>query len=143
MTYGGNVKIPNLVQAGAMKRNSSGWIPISNGPVNTTSYTSLLGVPMTKKFAPGNTTFLMETSYVAATCLNRTSEPPITIMSAQSNYTNGTLSVGFGVNPESLDRPNFSIALNGFNGNGLYQDGALNSSNQPPTSATDERILLV
>lgn len=138
----GNVKVPNLAQAGVKNSNSSGWIPVSNGPVDTISYTSLLGVAITNDSAPGNTTFLMETSYVAVTCFSITSGPPIIVMPADLNYTNGTFSLG-GNYPESEGQPNVSIALNGFNGGDMSQNWGVIGSKQPAASVTDQRILLV
>ena len=143
----GNVKIPSLLQAGPT--NSSGWIPIANGSDGTTSYASLLGVPVINNFASGNTTFLMETSYISVSCLNVTSGPPIPVAHeigglvdmGAINSTNGTFSSGIFEYTDSV--PNLSFALDGFDDIRLYFDGPINSSDYPPASAQHQRTLLV
>ena len=117
----GNVKIPNSLPAGAI--NSSGWIPMTEAD-NTGSYTSLLGIPVVKNFASGNTTFLMETSYVSVSCLNVTSGPPIKVgevkawelthdefLSGAFRSSNETFSTGVTF---TRSVTNLSFALDGF-----------------------------
>ena len=104
-----NMRIPHLMQAGAT--NSSNWIPVTEGFDETTSYTSLLGVPIIGISAFGNTTFLMETSYISVACLNVTSGPAIQIANGTTNATNKTFSSGFFADTDS--NPNLSFALDG------------------------------
>lgn len=142
----GNVKIPSLLQAGPT--NSSRWIPIANGSDGTTSYASLLGVPVIKNFTSGNNTFLMETSYISLSCLNLTSGPPISVAHeieglvgiGAIDSTNRTFSSGIFEVIDSV--PNLSFAHDGFDDD-LFSNGAINSSDYPPTSAQHQRTLLV
>ena len=134
-----NMKIPHLLQAGAP--NSSNWTHITEEFDLTTSYTSLLGVPMFGIYASGNTTFQMETSYISVACLNVTSGPAIRIANGTTNATNETFSSGFFEDTDSI--PNLSFALDGFNGIDAYSHGAFNSSNYPTAFAQDQRTLLV
>ena len=128
-----NMKIPHLLQDGTT--NSSGWIPTIEGPNNTTSYTSLLGVPITKSSASGNTTFLMETSYISVACLNVTAGPLIQVANGTINATNETFSAGFVYVADSV--PNLSFALDGFNGMDWF------GTDYPQAFAQDQRTLLV
>ena len=134
-----NMKIPHLTQADAT--NSSDWTPVTEGFDETASYTSLLGVPIIGISASGNTTFLMETSYISVACLNVTSGPAIQIANGTTNATNKTFSSGFLVDTDS--NPNLSFALDGFNGINTYFNGAFNSSNYPTAFVQDQRTLLV
>lgn len=116
-----NMKIPNLMQNGPM--NSSGWIPIKERSNNATSYTSLLGVPIIMSRTSGNTTFLMETSYISVACLNVTSGPPIQVANGTIKAPNDTFMSGFS-NDDLDGDPNLSFALDGFNEVDRYSSGA-------------------
>ena len=60
----GNVKIPDILHNG-QAADGYGWINVT-GP--NTTYASLLGIPIEKVPTQGNTTFSIETSYIAITC---------------------------------------------------------------------------
>ena len=130
-----NMKIPHILQDGAA--NSSGWIPIIKRPNYTTSYTSLLGVPINIGSTSGNTTFLMETSYISVACLNVTIAPKIEVANGTINSAAGTFNSGLYEVTDSI--PNIFFALDGFNGIQPY----MNSSDYPPAFTQDQRTLLV
>jgi hypothetical protein len=135
MDLWGNVKIPDISRISdndALSANSTGWINIPQG--NNIIYSSVLGIPLSGIPKQGNTTFLIETSYIALDCYNN-----ITVTHDFYNYTsldqartgnlqNGTYYATIG--PSNFNPVNstfgsdffrtFSLALNGFYEGGIY-----------------------
>lgn len=132
MDLWGNVKIPDISRLTA-PANSTGW---RNVPLQNTTYSSVLGVPLSNLPKEGNTTFLIETSYIALDCYDN-----VTATDAFYNYTvpdalllenntlpNGTYYAVIGPSdwngenstfPVDFERT-FSLAINGFYEGGTY-----------------------
>ena len=126
-----NVKIPDISRL-TVSANSSGW---TNVPASNVTYSSVLGIPLSNIPKQGNTSFLIESSYIALDCYDN-----VTATTEFFNYTaigddqfsmleNGTLandtfyavigpSAGEPVNSSTLFpsdfQRTFSLALNGF-----------------------------
>lgn len=140
MDLWGNVKIPDISRISendTLSANSTSWINIPQG--NNITYSSVLGIPLSEIPKQGNTTFLIETSYIALDCYNN-----ITVTHDFYNYTslgqteifqaeNGTLQNGTyyaSIGPSNFNPVNstfgsdfertFSLALNGFYEGGTY-----------------------
>ena len=133
MDLWGNVKIPDVSRLSISFLNSTGWFnfPFEISDTNLT-YSSVLGIPLSNVPKTGNTTFSMETSYLALNCYDN-----ITIFGSDDgsegflNYTNlfnenialkagnGTLSNSTYYAPVEFFRT-FSMALDGFYRGGTY-----------------------
>jgi hypothetical protein len=132
MDLWGNVKIPDFSRL-VSSANSTGWtnVPV---PLPNATYSSVLGIPLGDVPTQGNTTFTIETSYIALDCYNN-----VTATDAFYNYTeigstNGTMPNGtyYAIIGPSNGLPEnsstfasdvirtFSIAINGFYDDGTY-----------------------
>jgi hypothetical protein len=126
-----NVKIPDISRL-TVSANSSGW---TNVPTANVTYSSVLGIPLSNIPKQGNTTFLIESSYIALDCYDN-----VTATTEFYNYTalgedqfrrleNGTLANDTfyaTIGPSAWDptssstlfpsdfRRTFSLAINGF-----------------------------
>ena len=130
MDLWGNVKVPDISRLPSSV-NSTGW---TNVPVLNTTYSSVLGIPLSNLPKQGNTTFFIESSYIALDCYDN-----VTATEGFYNYTaisgvfedlqNGTLRKGtyyatIPVNtstlfPMTFERT-FSIAIDGFYRGGTF-----------------------
>jgi hypothetical protein len=155
MDLWGNVKIPDISRLPSLA-NSTGW---TNIPGHNTTYSSVLGIPLSNLSKQGNTTFLLESSYIALDCYDN-----VTATEGFYNYTtisevyqallndtlrNGTYYATIGpshwapVNTSSLFPMNFertfSIAIDGF-----YRGGTFGTVNEyiNDTSSYEPRALL-
>jgi hypothetical protein len=139
MDLWGNVKIPDISRVSngkTLPANSTGWINIPQGNV---TYSSVLGIPLSELPKQGNTTFLIESSYIALDCYNNVtstqgfynytslSDAEI-VQSENGSLPNGTYYASIGpsiFNPvnstfgKDFERT-FSLALNGFYEGGTY-----------------------
>ncbi|KAE9373541.1 hypothetical protein N431DRAFT_374078 [Stipitochalara longipes BDJ] len=132
MDLWGNVKVPDFSRL-TSSANSTGWtnVPV---PVPNATYSSVLGIPLGNLPKQGNTTFSIETSYIALDCYNN-----ITATEEFYNYTeigshngtmpNGTFYAVIGPSTGSSDNSStfsgdfmrtFSLAINGFYDDGVY-----------------------
>jgi hypothetical protein len=83
-----NVKIPDLSRL--LRTNpadSNGWANITES--QNVVYSSFLGIPVAQLPVAGNTTFTVESSYMAFTCINNTAQsmPNVTFNSTTYGYT--------------------------------------------------------
>jgi hypothetical protein len=68
MDQWGNIKIPYYSRLDAnITANASGW---KHPPETGSPYSALLGIPISGLTAPGNTTFMMTTTYLDLDCYN-------------------------------------------------------------------------
>ena len=133
MDLWGNVKIPDISRLPNSSLNSTGWfnLPLAVLDTNVT-YSSVLGIPLSNVPKLGNTTFSMETSYLALDCYdNITSFDLENVHGGFFNYTNlfdqsvvlkaenSTLSNSSYYAPVGFIRT-FSMAINGFYRGGAY-----------------------
>jgi hypothetical protein len=64
MDLWGNVKVPDISRL-TSTANATGW---TNVPVRNVTYSSVLGIPLSNLLREGNTTFFIESSYIALDC---------------------------------------------------------------------------
>ncbi|PVH85727.1 hypothetical protein DL98DRAFT_568046 [Cadophora sp. DSE1049] len=121
MDQWGNIKIPYFDRLSKnLTANSTGWISISGLAPGETTYSSLLGIPVSRPLGQelgegrnvANTTWSMSTTYLSLSCDTITREPliplntPLSTTNSEANTTWHSRST----NPSQL----FSFAVNGF-----------------------------
>ena len=105
-----NIKVPRLdAMAYSADASNNPWVPIANG--STMTWASLSGLMIQGLNASGNSTFIIQTSYIDVTC----SDPIQT--DGDSNFTDMLKSVGLAVHinnassPFTRDGGSFSLFL--------------------------------
>ncbi|KAL5321075.1 hypothetical protein ACEPPN_011886 [Leptodophora sp. 'Broadleaf-Isolate-01'] len=109
MDQWGNIKIPYYDRLNSnLTANSTGWISFSGREPGDITYSSLLGVPISKPQGSlsANTTWAMSATYLSLDCYTMTREPLVPLNTDLDNTTWHSLSTSSSML--------FSLAMNGF-----------------------------